>query len=322
MKWLHLFLALVTVLGGTSVAASQDYPSRLIRIVVAYAAGGGTDSAARPTAQKLSQLLGQPVIVENRPGANSIIGTDFVAKSNADGYTLLINPASQLLIPFYSGNVPYNAVADFTPIMNLSVNRRVIVVNPQLPINNLKELIDYARKNPGKLSFGVAAAGSAQELAGDVLKAEAGIDIVSIPYRGGAPALQGLLAGDIGMAILVVGDVIELVRAGKLRGIAIVDGARSKIAPEIPTVAESGITLVPEQWLGVMGPRGLSAPVANLLNESLGKVLAEPQVHLALETLGYEVAGGTREAFATRMQDDIEKYRALTQKLGIRPKAQ
>jgi tripartite-type tricarboxylate transporter receptor subunit TctC len=216
--------------------------------------------------------------------------------------------------------VPYNAVGDFTPIVKIGINRRVIVVNPDLPIRNLRDLIDYSKKNQGKLSCGVAAAGSAQELAGDILKAETGMDFVSVPFRGGANAVQGLLSGDIGMAILILGDVVELVRAGKLRAVAIVDGDRAKIAPDVPSLAESGITMVPEQWVGLLGPRGLPETVTASLNASVNKTLAEPQVRRSLETLGYDIVGGTPEAFGTQMKDNVELYRKLTDKLGIKPK--
>jgi tripartite-type tricarboxylate transporter receptor subunit TctC len=303
-------------------APAQDYPNRPIRLVVAYAPGGATDAFTRPVAQRLGQLLGQQVIVENRAGGNSIIGTDYVAKAAPDGYTLLVNPASHLLIPFYNKNVPYDALKDFTPIVNAGVNRRCIVVNPSLPVSSVTELVDYAKRNPGRLSYAVAAAGSVQELAGDLLKVTAGIEIVPVPYKGGGPALNDLLGGQVQMAILVLADTLPHIRSGRLRALAIVEGGRAKVAPEIPTVAEAGIPgyAVPDQWIGVLGPAGLPPAIVARLNGELNKALATPETRTALENIGYEVTGGSPQDFAALMANDAKVYRKYADAVGIVPK--
>jgi tripartite-type tricarboxylate transporter receptor subunit TctC len=303
-------------------APAQDYPNRPIRLVVAYAPGGATDAFTRPVAQRLGQLLGQQVIVDNRAGGNSIIGTDYVAKAAPDGYTLLVNPASHLLIPFYNKSVPYDALKDFTPVVNAGVNRRCIVVNPSLPVNSVTELVDYAKRNPGKISYAVAAAGSVQELAGDLLKVAAGIEIVPVPYKGGGPALNDLLGGQVQMAILVLADTLAHIRSGRLRALAIVEGGRAKVAPEIPTVAEAGIPgyAVPDQWIGVLGPAGLPPAIVARLNGELNKALATPETRAALENIGYEVTGGSAQEFAALMANDAKVYRKYADAIGIVPR--
>jgi tripartite-type tricarboxylate transporter receptor subunit TctC len=305
-----------------SAAWAQDYPNRVIRMVVPYAPGGATDAFARPVAQRLSQLVGQPVIIENRSGGNSIIGTDFVAKAPADGYTLLVNSASHTLIPFYNKNVAYDSIKDFTPIINAGVNRRSIIVHPSLPVNSVQELVDYARRNPGKISYAVAAAGSVQELAGDLLRVTAGIDIVPVPYKGGGPALQDLLGGQVQMAILVLADTLPHIRSGRLRALGIVEGKRARVAPEIPTVAEAGIPgySIPDQWIGVLGPARMAPGVVARLNAELNKALASAETRTALENIGYEVTGGAPQEFAELMASDSRLYRKYADSIGIKPK--
>jgi tripartite-type tricarboxylate transporter receptor subunit TctC len=302
--------------------AAQSYPNRLIRLIVPYAPGGATDAFARPVAQKLSQQLGQSVIIENRSGGNSIIGTDYAAKAAPDGYTLLVTPASHTLIPFYNKNVTYDAVKDFTPIVAAGLNRRSIIVHPSLPVNSIKELIDYAKKNPGKISYAVAAAGSVQELAGDLLRVSTGIDIVPVPYKGGGPALQDLLGGQVQMAILVLADTLPHIRSGKLRALGIVEGKRAKVAPEIPTVSEAGIPgfAIPDQWVGVMGPAGMPAELTARLNAEFNKALNAPETRTALDHIGYEVMGGSAQDFGALMASDTQVYRKFAATIGITPK--
>jgi len=314
------FFLLLCVLAST--VRAQDFPNRPIRIIVAFAAGGATDAFARPLARRFSELIGQSVIVENRAGGNSIIGTDLVAKAVPDGYTLLVNPASQVLIPNYNKTMPYDAVRDFTPIVAAGVNRRAVVVHPSVPAQTMQELIEFGRRNPGRLSYGVAAAGSVQELAGDLLRAKAGMDMVAVAYKGGGPALNDLLGGQIPMAILVLADVIQHVRAGRLRALGIVEDRRAKALPEVPTIAESGVPgyTIPDQWVGVMGPAGLPAAIVSRLNSEFNRALASPETRAALEHIGYEVMGGTAEAFAGRMAADAALYRRIAQDIGVVPK--
>ena len=311
--------ALVAALLASAVSFAQDYPVKPIRFVVAYAPGGATDAFARPVAHRLSQLLGQPVIVENRAGGNSIIGTDHVAKAAPDGYTLLVNPASHLLIPFYNKNVPYDALKDFTPIIAAAVNRRSIIVHPSLPVHSVLELVAYAKKNPGKISYAVAAAGSVQELAGDLLRVTTGIDIVPVAYKGGGPALNDLLGGQVQMAILVLADTLPHIKSGRLRALGIVESARAKVAPDIPTVAESGVPgyAIPDQWIGVLGPAGMPSAIVARLNAELNKALHSLETRTALENIGYEVTAGSAQNFAALMASDQQVYRKFVETIGI-----
>ncbi len=311
--------ALVAALLASAVSFAQDYPVKPIRFVVPYAPGGATDAFARPVAHRLSQLLGQPVIVENRAGGNSIIGTDHVAKAAADGYTLLVNPASHLLIPFYNKNVPYDALKYFTPIIAAAVNRRSIIVHPSLPVHSVLELVAYAKKNPGKISYAVAAAGSVQELAGDLLRVTTGIDIVPVAYKGGGPALNDLLGGQVQMAILVLADTLPHIKSGRLRALGIVESARAKVAPDIPTVAESGIPgyAIPDQWIGVLGPAGMPSAIVARLNAELNKALHSLETRTALENIGYEVTAGSAQNFAALMASDQQVYRKFVETIGI-----
>jgi tripartite-type tricarboxylate transporter receptor subunit TctC len=322
MSRLSTAFAAALALAAFPAFAQDAFPDKPVRFVVPFPPGGGTDAFARVVGAKLAEIWGQQVIVDNRAGGNSIIGTDYVAKAAPDGYTLLVNPASHLLIPFYNKNVPYDALKDFSPVVNAGVNRRCIVVNPSLPVNSVTELVDYAKRNPGKISYAVAAAGSVQELAGDLLKVTAGIEIVPVPYKGGGPALNDLLGGQVQMAILVLADTLAHIRSGRLRALAIVEGGRAKVAPEIPTVAEAGIPgyAVPDQWIGVLGPAGLPPAIVARLNGELNKALATPETRAALENIGYEVTGGSAQDFAALMANDAKVYRKYADAVGIVPK--
>lgn len=307
------------LLAASSFVLAQEFPVKPIRFVVPYAPGGATDAFARPVAHRLSQLIGQPVIVENRAGGNSIIGTDYVAKAAADGYTLLVNPASHLLIPFYNKNVPYDAIKDFTPIIAAAVNRRSIIVHPSLPVHSIQELVAYAKKNPGKISYAVAAAGSVQELAGDLLRVTTGIEIVPVAYKGGGPALNDLLGGQVQMAILVLADTLPHIKSGRLRALGIVESGRAKVAPDIPTVAESGIPgyAIPDQWVGILAPAGLPPAIAMRLNAELNKALNSAETRTALENIGYEITAGTAPQFVALMASDVKVYRKFADAIGI-----
>ena len=302
-------------------AGAQNYPARPIKMVVAYQAGGATDAFARMVVQKFSANIGQTVIIDNRAGGNSIIGSDYVSKAQPDGYTILLNPASHVLIPFYTKKMPYDALKDFTPIIAAAYNNRCLVVNLDLPVKTLTDFIAYAKSNPGKLSYGVAAAGSAQELAGDLLKFSAGIDMLPVPYKGGGPALQDLLGGQIQAGIFVLADTLQYIKSGRLKALGIIEGKRSKAASSIPTFAEAGVTgfVIPDQWIGVFGPPGLSPDIANKLNLAMNKTLLNPEVRTALESIGYESTGGSMQEFEVLLGDDQLKYRKIAEAIALKP---
>jgi tripartite-type tricarboxylate transporter receptor subunit TctC len=316
----RMFLWALALLAG--IAQAQTYPAKPIRIVVPYAAGGATDALARPIAARLSDVLGQQVIVENVAGAGTLIGTMQVANAAPDGYTLLLNPASHGLIPFYNKNARYDPIKDFTPIAAVGMSQRVIVATPSLPVSSMKELIAYAKANPGKLSYGIASAGTVQELAGDLLRVRAGIDLTPIGYKGGGNALTDLLGGQIQMAILVLPDTLQFIRSGRLKALGVIESRRSKAAPDIPTVAEAGVPgySTPDQWVGLMGPAGLPPAIVARLNEAMNKVLRSPETVAALEKIGYETMGGPPSELGKRMADDVQVYQRFAKEIGLTPR--
>ncbi len=316
-----LSLLLAPVLAPLA-ALAQAYPSKPVRMVVPYAPGGATDTVARAIGNRLSEALGQPVVIDNRAGAGAIIGSDIVAKAAPDGYTLLLTVGPpHTAFPFFMKNVPFDTVKDFTPIIIVGTAPQAIVVHPSLPVSSVKELIDYAKKNPGKLSFGTAGAGSAQHMGGLLLNRAAGIDMVHVAYKGGAPALNDVLGGQIPVAILIVSNVLTYVRAGKLRLLAVLETQRAKAVPDTPTVAEAGVPgyAVPDTWIGLVGPAKLPAAIVNQVNVAMVKALGFPDVRGRLEAAGFEVKGNTPQEFAEVIAKGYETYQKITAEAGIKP---
>jgi tripartite-type tricarboxylate transporter receptor subunit TctC len=316
-----LRIALTAVLAAPLAAFAQAYPTKPIRLIVPYAPGGGLDLFTRPVAAKLAEQLGQPVVVENRAGATGIIGADVVAKSAPDGYTILAAFASQYLQPFVSKNVPFDNLRDFTPIIGAARAPNTIVVNAAVPVGSMKELIDYAKANPGKVSYVTAGANSSQHMSGLRLARDAGIDLTHISYKGGGPALNDLLGGQVQMGILIMGTIMPHVQAGKLKLLAVVEDRRAKGAPNVPTVAEGGVAgyAMPDIWLGFLGPRGLPPEIVNRLNAEIAKATQAPEIRSRLETAGYEVTGNSPAEFADTIAKSVEVYRKITADAGIKP---
>jgi tripartite-type tricarboxylate transporter receptor subunit TctC len=316
-----LRITLAALLAAPLVALGQPYPTKPIRLIVPYAPGGGLDLFTRPVAAKLGEQLGHPVLVENRAGATGIIGADVVAKAAPDGYTILAAFASQYLQPFVSKNVPFDGLRDFTPIIAAARAPNTIVVNSAVPVGSLKELIDYAKANPGKLGYVTAGANSSQHMSGLLLASAAGIDLTHISYKGGGPALNDLLGGQVQMGILIMGTIMPHVQAGKLKLIAVVEDRRAKAAPNVPTVAEAGVSgyAMPDIWLGFLGPRGLPPEIVNRLNAEILKAVQTPEIRARLEAAGYEVTGNTPAEFAATIAKSVEVYRKVTADAGIKP---
>ncbi len=302
-------------------ALGQAYPAKPIRLVVPFAPGGASDTFARPVAQKLSEALGQQVIVDNRPGAGSIIGTDIVAKAAPDGYTLLVTFSSHYLLPFFSKNVSFDTVKDFTPIGAAAVTPMVLVTHPSLPVANLRELIDYGKKNPGKLSYAIAGTGSNQHLAGELLRIAGKFDLQVVPYKGGGPAVNDLIGGQVPMGILVLSTVSQHVKSGRLRALNVMEARRAKGAPDIPTVAESGLPdyLIPETWIGILGPAGLPRPIVDRINAELVKAVNVPDVRAKLEGAGYEISTVGPDELNESISKSIDVFRRVVTAAGIKP---
>ncbi len=277
---------------------------------------------ARAISPKLSEYLGQPLVLDNRVGAGGAIATDIAAKAEPDGYTLMFTSGPpHNTFPFFIRNPPFDVLKDFTPIMIVGTAPQGIAVAASLPVNSLAELIHYGRRNPGKLAYGTAGNGSVQHLAGVMLNRAAQIDMVHIPYKGGSPALNDLLGGQIPVGIFILSTVAPHAKAGKVKLLAVLDAQRARTAPDIPTVTEAGLAgfSVPETWIGMVGPAHLPAPIVRQLHAGLLKAVADPEVRSRLELAGFEVKSGTPEEFSDLMVRSVEIYRRITAEAGIKP---
>ena len=319
MALLRPFLLLM--LAAPLVALAQPYPAKPIRLVVPYPPGGGLDLFARPLAQKVTEILGQAVVVENKPGATGVVGAAYVAQQPADGYTLLLAAASQYLQPFVSKNVPFDNARDFTPIISAVNYHNVVVVNAEMPIRSVKELVDHAKANPGKLAYVTAGQNTSQHLAVLLLSHMTGAELLHVSYKGGSPALNDLIGGRVHMGVLVQSTVMPHIKSGKLRPIAVVEAERAKALPEVPTVAQAGLPgyAIPESWLGILGPGGLPRDVVSRVNQATSTAIADPQVRSRVEALGYEVTGSTPEQFQKQIERTVEIYRRIVNTAGIKP---
>lgn len=301
------------------LAAAQDFPSRPVRIVVPYPPGGAGDMHSRLVAQKLSATLGQQVIVENRAGASGNIGSDHVAKSPADGHTILF--ATTNLAINHAANaakVPFNVLTDLLPVSMSLTSQNLIAVRPTLPVRNIAELVAYAKANPGKLSFGSSGVGSPW-LGMELLKTMAGINMVHVPYKGDAPAITDLMGGQIDLYATNVSALDAHHRSGKLRGIAVTSRKRASSLPDIATVDESGVPGYElESWFGFMVPAGTPRPIVDRLNAALVQIIGMPDVQKAMLDVGLTPATSTPEAYAARIRADVDKFTRIITASGIK----
>lgn len=305
---LFTILACATLAGA--VLAQDKYPSKPIRVIVPYPPGASTDLLGRTIAQKLSTNLGVPVIVDNKGGASGIIGSEMLARAAPDGYTIGVAvPSTHSLPVALSRKVPYDPIKDFTPLSIVANNPLAIVVTPDLPVNNLRELVEYARKNPGKLSYGTSGAGTAQHLVGEMLNRFANINIVHVPYKGGSGALNDLLGGQIQVGYVVVPTVLQHVKAGKLKMLAVIDDRRYSELPDVPTNREAMPGFEPKtSWLGFFGPANMPLAISARLTAELQKVVRDPEVARHLNSAGMPVVGSTGEQLAARLREDIDGW--------------
>jgi len=314
-------IALLALLAAPLLALAQAYPSKPIRMIVPYAPGGATDVLARPIAQKLSEQVGQPVIVENRPGANATIGADHVARAPADGYTFMLGSIVHYMVPFFSKNVPYDPVKDFAPIAQVAVVPNVLAVNPSLPIHSVKDLIEYAKKTGTKLHYGTTGTGSTHHLGGVFLAQTAGIALEHVPYKGGNPAIQDILSGSIPLVILTATTIMPQVKNGKLRALGLIENRRFALVPGVPTIGETvpGYA-VPDTWFGFLGHAGLPRPIVEKLNAELRKAVQDPEVKQRIENLGM-VPTGTDDAdqVLVNVKAEVEAIRKIVTTAGITP---
>jgi tripartite-type tricarboxylate transporter receptor subunit TctC len=301
-------------------AGAEPFPAKPARLVVPFPPGGPLDATGRAIAQKLTEAWGQSVIVENKPGAGGNIGADYVAKSPADGYTIVMGALSTHAVnPSLYPKMPYDAKKDFAPITLVAITPNVLVVNPSLPVHSVKELIAYAKANPGKLSFGSGSIGSAGHLAGELFKVDAGVDMVHVPYKGAAPAMQALLAGDTQLMFDNLASAMSQVKAGKLRALAVTTAQRSKLAPDLPTMAEAGVPGFDiSTWFGLLAPAGTPPEVVAKWNADVTKILTASDMRERLASQGAEAAPDTPAEFARFIDEELVKYAKIVKASGAK----
>jgi tripartite-type tricarboxylate transporter receptor subunit TctC len=309
-----LAVALLTI---SLRAFAQDYPNKPIRVVVPYSPGGGTDVLSRAIGERLGVALGQSVVVENRPGANGAIGSEAVAKSAPDGYTLVVVTGTHVINPFLQ-KVPFDTLNDFTPVTFAAISKMVLVAGLQQPFTSIKELIVYAKANPAKLTIGNSEA--ATMLTGELLKLMAGIDLQQVPYKGGAPLMSDVVGGHIPLAVTSVTTVMPFYKAQKLRVLGVTSKQRSGAMPEVPTIAEAGVPGYEVlSWYVILGPKGMPKTIAERLQREVAKIVAVPAMKERFDTLGAEAAATTPDETAAIMKADMEKWAGVIQKVGIKP---
>jgi tripartite-type tricarboxylate transporter receptor subunit TctC len=309
-------LVLAAATAGTSVA--QTYPSKPVRIIAPFAPGGGTDFIARLIAQKLTERIGQQVIVENKPGAGGNLGAEFAVKSPPDGYTLLLIAGSYTVNPSLY-KLSFDPVNDISPIVQLSQGPFVVAVHPSVPAKTLKELIDYARREPDKLSYASAGSGSITHLASELFMQMASIRVVHVPYKGTGPALNDTIAGNTQLIFGSVATSLQFIKSGRLRGLAVTTPQRIAAAPDLPTVAEAGVPgYEVVLWHGLVGPKGLPSAVIERINQAANDALKSKDVADLLATDGVAPAGGAPETFRALIKADIERWRKVVRQANIK----
>ena len=312
-----VMLLLVAAL-STNLAA-QGYPSKPIRYVVPFPPGGATDTLARVIGAKLSDAWGVPVVVENRPGAGGNVGTDLVAKSAPDGHTLLMAVNSHAINASLYSKLPYDPIKDFVPVILVATTPNVLVVNPSVPANSVQELIALAKARPGTLTFASAGAGSGAQLAGELFKALAKVDLTHVPYKGAAPAMTDLVGGQVSMSFIVYPVASPQIQAGKLRTLAVTSLGRSSLVPNVPAISEAGLTgFDVVSWFGTLVPAGTPPAVVSRLNAEIGRSLQAPDVKEKMNAQGLELRGGTPAQLDAFIKADWDVWDKLIKSLGIR----
>ena len=316
-----LILVVVLLIFVVSVSAAENtYPSRPVRLIAPFSAGGGVDIVARLVAQRLSEKWGQQVVVDNRTGATGIIGTDLAAHATPDGYTLLMgNAATHAVNVSLFKKLPYDAIRDFVPITLVGRVPEMLVVHPALPASSVQELIALAKSKPGELTFGSAGSGSPPHLAGELFQSLAKIRLVHIPYKGSAPALTDLIAGQINMYFSNILSAVPYVKGGRLRGLGVTSAKRSIVAPDIPAIAEAGLPGYEDyNWYGVLAPKGTPKAIVDKLHTDIVHVVKSTDVEDRLTKDGAEVIANTPAEFAKFIREEIQKYAQIIKQSGLR----
>ncbi|HKQ29513.1 MAG TPA: tripartite tricarboxylate transporter substrate binding protein [Burkholderiales bacterium] len=303
-----------------TAACAQPYPSKPTRMIVPYPPGGSADILARAIGAKVGEGLGQPVVIDNRPGAGTIIGTEATAKSAPDGYTFMLGTVSSHAInPALNPKLPFDPVKDFTPLSLVASIPFAMIVHPSVPAKSVQEFIALAKAKPGQINYSSAGNGTSNHLAGELLKSMAGIDLVHVPYKGSAPALNDLIAGQVSMMFDLVLTAAPHIKSGAARGLAVTGSQRSAILPDLPTVAESGLPgYEVSAWFGIFAPAGLPQPVAQRLNAEFVKVMREPDLKQRLASLGADPLTSSPEQFSAYLRSEIEKWAKVVKASGMK----
>ena len=298
-------------------AFAQSFPSRPVRMVVPFAAGGAVDTVARALGQKLGESWKQPVLVDNRPGAGGNIAADTVARAPADGYTLLITTQGFAISPGLYKKLPFDATRDFTPVTQLTSSFLVLVCSPTLPAQSIRELIALAKAKPGAINYGSTGTGAPPHLLGELLKSDAGIDMLHVPYKGDAPLTQALLAGEVQVAFMPLAGVLPHIRSGRLRALGVSGKRRSAEMPDVPTFAEAGLPFEFTGWLAIFAPAGVPRELAMRLQREIAKAIVAQDLLERWPAWGYEPVGSTPEEFAARLSSDMAMYAKVIRDAGI-----
>jgi tripartite-type tricarboxylate transporter receptor subunit TctC len=306
---MKLVAASCVLLLAALAAQARAFPDKPVRLVVPFPAGGSTDIIGRTLGQKLSEIWGQPVVIDNRPGGSTIIGTDLVAKSAPDGYTLLVTTAPFTIVPSLTDELPYDPAKDFEPITLINTTPLVLVVNPSVPANSVKELIALAKAKPGTLNFGSTGSGGSSHLAGELFNAMAGVRIVHVPYKGNAPALGDLVGGHVDIAFNGLTSAMPLIKAGKLRPLAVTSLTRAGALPQMPTLDETGLKgFQAVAWNGLSAPARTPKELIARINADVLKVLHSPELVERLKAEGSDPVGNSPEQFAAFVRDETAKW--------------
>ena len=307
-------------IADSAVALAQDYPTKALRMVLSFPPGGGTDAIARPLAQRMARSLGQPVIIDNRPGANGILALELVATSPADGHTMILSNVGPIAMnPGLYAKLPYDPIKSFSPVTLVGSAQYVLLVHPSTSITSLKEFLVLARKRPGAINYATTGVGSTPHLAGELLKNLAGIDIVGVQYKGGGPALIAVMSGEVSMYFASMPSALPHMKGGRLLGLAVSGAKRASAAPELPTVAEAGVRdFEVDGWYGVMAPAGTDAARINRIVSVVHEALEEPELREQFRREGIDVVYSSPEQFSSYIKREIGKWSRIIRASSIK----
>jgi tripartite-type tricarboxylate transporter receptor subunit TctC len=309
--------AAITLFLAASLAQAQAWPSRPVKLVVPFSPGGFTDVVARILGQKLTESLGQPVIIENKPGAGSTIGSDYVAKSKPDGYTLVMVSTTQVSSPWLYKSMPYDVFKDFTPIMKLVEGPYVLIANPKLPVKSVADLLALAKAQPGKLDYASSGNGSAQHLVGAMFATMGGVQINHVPYKGSGQAMQDIVGGQVQLGFVGMPNALPYIPSGRLRALAVTTRKRSPDLPDVPTMDEAGIKGYDATiWLGLLGPAGLPRDIVTRLNSEIIKALSSAETRKLILAAGVEVSTSSPEEFTALLRSEYDKWGKVVKETG------